>query len=60
MGRRMDIRRKGIGEKLLKWLEKEAKKLKLYAIEVETLPDEDDYGHYKRTRAFYYKYGFKT
>ena len=59
MGVKRDFQRKGVGEKLLKWLEKEAKKLKLHTIEVETLPDEDIYEPYKRTRAFYYKQGFK-
>ena len=59
MGAGKDIQRRGIGEKLLKWLEKEAKKLKMHVIEVETLPDEDDYEPYKQTRAFYYKHGFK-
>ncbi len=59
MGVRKESRRKGVGEKLLKWLEKEAEKLKLYAVEVETLPDEDEYEPYKQTRAFYCKHGFK-
>lgn len=59
MGIKRDAQRKGIGEKLLKWLEKEAKKHKLHSIEVETLPDEDDYEPYKKTRDFYYKNGFK-
>ena len=59
MGVRKDMQQKGIGEKLLKWLEKEAKRYKLYSIEVETLPDEEDYEPYKKTRAFYYKNGFK-
>ena len=59
MGVKRNTQRKGIGEKLLKWLEKEAKKYKLHSIEVETLPDEDDYEPYKKTRDFYYKNGFK-
>lgn len=59
MGVKRDTQRKGTGEKLLRWLEKEAKKYKLHSIEVETLPDEEDYEPYKKTRAFYYKNGFK-
>ncbi len=59
IGVKRNIQRKGTGNKLLTWLEKEAKKLKLHSIEVETLPDEDDYEPYKQTRAFYYKNGFK-
>lgn len=59
MGIKRNLQRKGFGEKLLKWLEKEAKKLKLDAIEVETLPDEDKYKQYQQTRNFYYKHGFK-
>ena len=59
MGVKKDFQRKSIGERLLKWLEKEAKKLKLYLIEVETLSDKYNYQLYKVTRAFYYKHGFK-
>ncbi|MDO8528720.1 MAG: GNAT family N-acetyltransferase [Nanoarchaeota archaeon] len=59
MGVKRSVQRKGLGDKLLKWLEREAKKLGLHLIEVETLPDEDDYEPYKQTRAFYYKNGFK-
>jgi len=59
MGVKRNIQRKRIGEKLLKWLEKEAKKLNLYSIEVETLPEEEKYKPYNQTRAFYYKNGFK-
>lgn len=59
MGVKKDAQSKGISEKLLKWLEKEAKKYKLHSIEVETLSDEDDYKPYKRTRDFYYKNEFK-
>lgn len=59
MGIKREYQRKGIGEKLLKWLEKEAKRLNLHTIEVETLPDEDNYEPYKITRNFYYKHGFK-
>jgi N-acetylglutamate synthase-like GNAT family acetyltransferase len=59
MGVKRDVHRKGVGQKLLKWLEKEAKKYDLYSIEVETLPDEYNYEPYKKTLAFYYKMGFK-
>lgn len=59
MGVKRDAQRKGIGEKLLRWLEKEAKRYGLHSIEVETLPDEDNYSPYKKTREFYYKNGFK-
>lgn len=44
---------------MLDKLVREGKKRKLYSIEVETLPDEDEYGPYKITRAFYYKNGFE-
>ncbi|OGJ18530.1 hypothetical protein A3K73_04945 [Candidatus Pacearchaeota archaeon RBG_13_36_9] len=54
-----DYHRKGIGEKLLSYLEDLSRKLKIYSIEVETLPDEDPYEPYKQTRNFYYKNGFK-
>jgi len=59
MGVKRNAQKEGIGKKLLKWLEKEAKKYKLHSIEIETLPDEDDYEPYKKTRTFYYKNGFK-
>ena len=59
MGIKKDVQGKGIGERLLLWLEKEAKKYGLHSIEVETLPDEDSYEPYKKTRGFYYKNGFK-
>ena len=59
MGIKKSAQRKGIGKKLLRWLEKESKKYKLHSIEVETLPDEDSYAPYKKTRNFYYKNGFK-
>ncbi len=59
MGVKRNVQREGIGEKLLRWLEKETEKYHLHSIEVETLPDEDDYEPYKKTRAFYYKNGFK-
>jgi len=59
MGVKRDYQRKGIGKILLDWLIKEAKRLKLHSIEVETLTDEDDYEPYTRTRKFYYECGFK-
>jgi N-acetylglutamate synthase-like GNAT family acetyltransferase len=59
MGVKKNVQRQGIGLKLLSFLEKELKKIKIKTIEVETLPDEVDYEPYKRTRAFYYKNGFK-
>ncbi|MDP3728132.1 MAG: GNAT family N-acetyltransferase [bacterium] len=59
MGVKRDLQRKGVGKYLLDWLVKESKKLKLYSIEVETLPEEDVYEPYERTRSFYYKNGFK-
>jgi len=58
-GVKKEAQRKGVGQKLLKWLEDEGKKFGFHAIEVETLPDEDDYEPYQRTRSFYYKNGFK-
>lgn len=59
MGVKKDSQRKGIGEKLLKWVENEAKKHKIHLLVGETLPEEDGNEPYKRTRAFYYKNGFK-
>ncbi len=50
---------KGVGTNLLSWLEDEARRLGLYSIEVETLPDEIEYEPYEKTRNFYYKNGFK-
>ncbi len=58
MGVKRDTQRSGVGKALVDWLAKESKRLKLYAIEVETLPEEDVYEPYERTRAFYYKNGF--
>ena len=58
MGIRPEFQRKGIGTKLLLWLEDEARRLGMHSIEVETLPDEDDYEPYQQTRDFYYKNGF--
>ncbi|HRY63588.1 MAG TPA: GNAT family N-acetyltransferase [Patescibacteria group bacterium] len=59
LGVKRNMQRNGIGQKLLNWLVCESKKLGLYSIELETLPDEDDYEPYCQTRAFYYKNGFK-
>jgi ribosomal-protein-alanine N-acetyltransferase len=59
MGVRREYQRKGIGQKLLNWLEREGRKHGFYSIEVETLPDEYNCEPYKQTRAFYYKNGFK-
>ena len=58
MGVKDKFQRLGIGQKLLHWLEEESKKYGMISIEVKTLPDEDDYEPYKRTRSFYYKNGF--
>ena len=59
MGVARNCQRKGIGNELLRWLEKEAKKEKYKTIQVETLTDEEDYKPYELTRNFYYKRGFK-
>ena len=59
MGVVREAQRKGVGSKLLSWLENEANTLGFHSIEVETLPDEDDYEPYQQTRTFYYKNGFK-
>ena len=59
MGVRKQSQRSGVGKDLLDWLVEESKRLRLYSIEVETLPEEDVYEPYKRTRAFYYKNGFE-
>ncbi len=59
MAVRRGSQNRGIGQKLLKWLEEEAKKFKLHLIEVETLSDKYKYFPYNKTRDFYYKSGFK-
>ena len=59
MGVRKQSQRSGVGKDLLNWLVEEARRLRLYSIEVETLPEEDVYEPYERTRAFYYKNGFE-
>ncbi len=59
MGVRREHWRRGIGGRMLQWLENESKNLSLYSIEVETLPEEVEYEPYVNTRNFYYKNGFK-
>lgn len=59
MGVKKEFQRKGVGQKLLTWLGDEGKRFGFHSIEVETLPDEEDYEPYKRTRSFYYKNGFE-
>jgi GNAT superfamily N-acetyltransferase len=59
MGVKKEFQRKGVGQKLLTWLENEGRRFGFHSIEVETLPDEDDYEPYQRTRSFYYKNGFE-
>lgn len=59
MGVKKEFQRKGVGQKLLTWLEDEGKRFGFHSIEVETLPDEEDYKPYQRTRSFYYKNGFE-
>jgi len=59
MGVKVEAQGKGVGSMLLKKLEDVVKQLGLHSIEVETLPDEDDYKPYKQTRNFYYKSGFE-
>lgn len=59
LGIKRNLQRKGIGQFLLDWLIKESKRLGLRSIQVETLPDEEDYMPYNLTRAFYYKNKFK-
>ena len=58
MGISKRFQRKGMGKRLIQEIEKRAKKHKLQSIEVETLPDEDTYLPYKKTREFYYRQGF--
>ncbi len=59
MGVKRDIHRKGMGKKLLKELEKIAKKNKKYIIRVETLSYKEKYTPYEYTRNFYLNNGFK-
>jgi hypothetical protein len=57
LGARQDT--KGVGQSLLDWLVDESKKLGMYSIELETLPEEIEYEPYVKTREFYYKNHFK-
>jgi GNAT superfamily N-acetyltransferase len=59
LGIKKDCRRKGIGTALLKWIEKEARKLKSKYLRAETLSEKYNYKPYQDTRDFYYKNGFK-
>lgn len=59
MGVEQAFHRQQVGSGLLARLQHEAKRLRLHAIEVETLSDADEYEPYKRTHAFYAKHGFK-
>lgn len=59
MGIKRDVHRKGIGKRLLKELEKIAKKNKKYMIRVETLSYKEKYKPYESTRNFYLKNEFK-
>ena len=59
MGVKKDYIGKGVGSLLIDHLVKEARKLGLKNILVETLTDKDDYEPYVKTREFYYKNGFK-
>jgi N-acetylglutamate synthase-like GNAT family acetyltransferase len=54
-----NFQRKGIGGRMINWLEKDARNLKARAIQVETLTDKEEYEPYQKTRNFYYKMGFK-
>ncbi|MCL4374009.1 MAG: GNAT family N-acetyltransferase [Candidatus Marsarchaeota archaeon] len=49
---------RGVGTKLLNWVEDEARSHGIALIQVETLPDEHSYEPYKLTRKFYYNNGF--
>ncbi|MGV8152564.1 MAG: GNAT family N-acetyltransferase [Candidatus Nanoarchaeia archaeon] len=59
LGVKKSMQRKKIGTKLIDRLVKEAEKMKINKIEVETLSPEYEYEPYERTRKFYYKNGFK-
>ena len=50
---------KGVGQALIDWLVVKSKELGMYTIELETLPEEEEYEPYVKTREFYYKNGFK-
>jgi N-acetylglutamate synthase-like GNAT family acetyltransferase len=59
IGVRKDVQRRGIGSALVKWLEKEAKRLNARGVQVKTLTEKIEYAPYEQTRKFYYKQGFK-
>lgn len=59
MAVKREFRRQGIGNSLLKYLIKKARKIKSKAVIAETLSDKERYKPYQETREFYYKNGFK-
>ncbi|MBI5803355.1 GNAT family N-acetyltransferase [Candidatus Pacearchaeota archaeon] len=58
LGVKKKYHRKGLGTKLLRFLEKIAHKNKINDLRLETLTYEDNYKPYKLTRDFYLKNGF--
>lgn len=50
---------KGTGQALMDWLVIKSKELGMYTIELETLPEEEEYEPYVKTREFYYKNDFE-
>lgn len=54
-----EVQGRGIGTKLLKFLEEELLKLNINKLQAETLSEKIDYEPYVKTRAFYEKMGFK-
>ncbi len=54
-----DNQRKGLGTKLLKWVEDYAREIGIKTIEITTLTDKDNYKPYISTRNFYKKNGFE-
>lgn len=58
MGIKRNYQRRGIGRKLLEFLEKIAREKKKNKIRVETLTYKDNYEPYKKTRQFYLKQGY--
>jgi GNAT superfamily N-acetyltransferase len=59
IGVRKEYQRKGIGERLLRELEKRARELHIPEVATYTLGDRVDYPPYESTRAFYFKNGFR-
>lgn len=59
LGVKEDIQGKGIGTKLIKYLEDELKKMGIDKIKAETLSEKIEYEPYIKTRAFYEKMGFQ-